>query len=169
MIPAWVLWLFALSGLVIASFLAFCDQRRISEKHEKDKNQALELANSHFDKDETEHTKAALRKAVKDLLGRYLKIIDGQISNIELMDWNAATEANRLKEILYWSDVSMEISVFLKERFSEAESALFKSQSDMHRTPVNDELDWPQKQRQLLLDQMTHGSKQLRSIIEKLI
>jgi hypothetical protein len=88
------------------------------------------------------------------------------------MDWFTITDELAEKEIFAWSDMKVEISDFLKKNFSGAEAAYFGSDSGMHQTPIgdNDELLLNRKkQRQFLLDQMAHHSKQLKAIIEKLM
>jgi hypothetical protein len=161
MIPSWVLWLIAISGVIIAAFKTWRDQKRIVEAYERQ-----------ADTKELEHTKTATRKIVKDTLGLYLESIDHRIIHVENIDWFTIKKEDVEKELFDWCDFKKEIFDFLNKNFSGAEAAYFGSDSDARKTPIDDNDEPPlerekRKQRQWLLDQMVHHSKQLRTIIEK--
>jgi hypothetical protein len=166
-------WAIAIMLALRAIFwLPFRKHEAQASAHEKEKKELLKVVDSLSNKEELEHTKAAMRKVVKDTLGLYLECIGHQIIHVEIIDWFTITDEVAEKEIFAWSDMKIEIFDFLKRNFSGAEAAYFGSDSGLHQTPADDNdklLPDRKRQRQFLLDQMAHHSKQLKAIIEKLI
>ena len=136
---------------------------------QKEKEELLIVVETLSNKKELEREKEAHRKVVKDRLGLFLKIIEHQIIHVEsVVDWFTIADKAVEKEISDWRDTKKEISNYLKEIYSDAEAASFERISDMHQTPKDDTDNLPlerKRQRQWLLDQMAHHSKNLNEII----
>ena len=137
----------------------------------KKRRNLLTVISTLSNKKELERAKEAHRKVEKDRLGLFLEIIEHRIGHVQtIVDWFTITDEAAEKELFDWCDTKKEIFDFLKQNFSGAEASYFGATADMHRTPIDDSDKLPLKrkeQRQWLIDDMVHHSKQLRALIEK--
>jgi len=158
MIPNWLLWVIALSGIVVAAFLAHRDECRKTESANK---KIRELEN----KFETIQN----RKRIKDALANYLGKLEYRILEITKMDALSYVRTIENGQIDRESKMlAEEIAAFLRTEIGDTESALFVSItgftfSNKNFHPV---LEKAELLKQNSIDLYRHYAKQLKEIIQ---
>jgi len=190
-IPFWVFGTAAAGGLVVASFRAFCDQRRIAEQ-EIAKSAALKKAftelterneaaqNSHIAllENQVQTLQAQLddrakRKSIKDSLAGFritIQNLTGQIHDISFYQYHDEIRQNFERDYLQMQNSAYS---FLNNRIGRSEATTFidaeripKVQSVPNHVPDAFKDIWAEKY--FMLNRLKYGAEQLEKAEEKL-
>jgi hypothetical protein len=156
MIPFWVYETAVATGLVVASFRAYCGQRRIAEeankKSEKQEEQIRALKQS-----------KAHRAMIDRVLASYFKAID---TNIDLMKtFEGDGEITKGGEtFIKFADLFGEIRKFIEENIGATEAAIFGAKNDNMEKIKNEKTAdfWG-----LAVESMTDKMLKLKEIMRK--
>jgi hypothetical protein len=188
MIPSWVLWLFALSGIVIAAFKTWQDQRRIAETKElelqnavtkyADEKQQLfkqQQAKDSVNEDIIKALKAQLdgrakRKEIEEKLTGYHTAIKNRAYEIKKMyDFEYA---KKYQESYYQGQIDPdsvlllnETAAFLDSNIGRASVVIFWDKTDLKMTPSNG-LSTQESHWRAVMDNLNHHTVQIMKIID---
>lgn len=192
-IPVWILWLFALSGLVVASFLAFCDQRRITEegreaaasieralnesaeRNETAQKKQIALLESQVQMLQTQLEDRAKRKKIKDSLAGYritIQNLTGQLRGIEYYKYADQIRQNFERDFL---DFLNSAYGFLNDKIGRSEATTFVDPEKVPKVviPTDSQFDlesWEDRwvAKTFMLNRLKYGTEQLEIIEGKL-
>jgi hypothetical protein len=179
MIPSWILWLIAMSGVVIASFLTWRDQKHIADakeaelkmattKHAEEKRILEEKIKTLSDTKKEEERAEFIKKYTKIILANQLQNLETRIGEIGNLSGIAYKNSKKEGQDIATNELINRISSFLKERVSHDSAIIFTSKTGATYTPVP-AWAYPQpdeRERYTTIDNLNHFAAQLKEIIK---
>jgi hypothetical protein len=180
MIPGWILWAIAFSGVVMASFLTWGDQKRLAEAAETklreantihtEERRALQerirlLSNTKEDEEKT----AFLIRSKKEIMANQLANLETRIGEICSMSGIGYKNSKKDGRDVVTIELLDKIASFLKEHVSPDSAVLFTSKTGVKYTPVPDGGFFgyeEERDRHAVIDHLNHYAAQLKEIVK---
>jgi hypothetical protein len=180
MIPGWILWAIAFSGVVMASFLTWRDQKQLAEAaeaklqrattiHTEEKRALQERIRLLSSTKESEEKTAFLIKFEKEIMANQLANLETRIGEICSMSGVGYKNSKTVGRDAVTIELLDTIASFLKEHVSLDSAVLFTSKTGVKYTPVPGEGFFGYEEegdRHAVIDHLNHYAAQLKEILK---
>ena len=181
MIPSCILWLIAMLGVVIASFLTWRDQKHIADakeaelkkataKHAEEKRLLEEKIKTLSNTKENDERAAFIKASVKEIMANHLVNLETRIGEICDMSGIGYNNSKKNGVDVATEELLDKITSFLKTFVSPDSAILFKSKTGVKYTPIPPHLQGfghkEEMERYAVIDHLNHFADQLKEIIK---
>ena len=180
MIPGWILWAIAFSGVVMAAFRTWRDQKRLAEEaeaklqkavttHAEERRVLEEEIRALSNAKEKEEKAAFIKRATKEIMANQLANLEVRIREICRMSGIGYKNSKKDGQDVATNELLNNISSFLREHVSPDSAVLFTSRTGVKYTPVPGEGFFgyeEEKERCAVIDHLNHFAAQLKEIVK---